>query len=375
MNFNKNEFFIIDFKVKTIFALSIAFMFSLNSLVAQIPVEAADSDRIAAEGESKVKEAIEAVEKAEREKQKEESVRTRPEEGHSAENTNVTDTEGQSQPVGIIYNDGRMNYANSQTKFELTASDQISDVDFIEYRINDAPLQRYNGPFSIEQEGLHRIVYRGVDRAGNREAEQVYPVIIDNTAPAVSAVTNKPVVERFSKVYVGPETSLELRAVDALSGVKKIEYSVNGAEVQEYSAAIPLNNEGEQMIKFKATDFLGNQSAEKSFMAELDATKPVVTITPSHRMVNYDGKKYALRKTIFTVAGTDAQSGIETLLIKVDGETEFRKYTQPLNFSVEGEHAIEAKAIDRVGNESEVVTLEFITDDNPPRTTIRPIAE
>ncbi|MCB1147590.1 MAG: hypothetical protein KDK41_02365 [Leptospiraceae bacterium] len=358
--------------------VSLVLVYTMGNLTAQIPTEAANSDRIAEEGENKVREAIKAVEKAEMDAKKkaENAGSTTTVNPAATTETTTAGSEGAANnPGAIIYNDGRMNYANSQTKFELTASDQISDVDYIEYRINDAPLQRYIAPFPIEQEGLHRIVYRGVDRAGNREAEQVYPVTIDNTPPTVSTSTNKALVERFSKVYAGPDTALELRAVDALSGVKKIDYSVNNGGFQTYGGPIALTANGEQVIKFKATDNLNNESSEKTFVVEIDATSPVVAITPSQRMILFDGKRYALRNTVFTVTATDNQSGIDRIMIKVDGEAEFRNYSQPINLPVEGEHVIEAKAIDRAGNESQIVKIDFITDDNPPRTTIRPVTD
>ena len=39
--------------------------------------------------------------------------------------------------VGNIYNDGKNTYATSQAKFELTATDNISNLDYIEFKIGE----------------------------------------------------------------------------------------------------------------------------------------------------------------------------------------------------------------------------------------------
>ena len=80
-----------------------------------------------------------------------------------------------------------------------------------------------------------------------------------------------------------------------------------------------------------------------------------------------------MRSNYFTIKASDADSGIDKILYKVDGQGDYQTYTTPINFSKEGEHSIEAKAVDNAGNESEIQKIEFLVDDNPPKTTIKPI--
>jgi predicted lipoprotein with Yx(FWY)xxD motif len=82
-------------------------------------------------------------------------------------------------------------------------------------------------------------------------------------------------------------------------------------------------------------------------------------------------KMYAKRRTGFKINGTDNGSGVEQILIRVDGAQEWTTYSNVLYFDTEKEHSIEAKAIDAVGNESDVRKITFIVDDNPPTTDLR----
>ena len=112
--------------------------------------------------------------------------------------------------VGNIYNDGKTTYATSQAKFELTATDNISNLDFIEYKINESyQFSAYGHPFSLEKEGPHKITYRSVDRVGNREEDNIFNVIIDNTGPYMNFALNKAPIVIDGKRYLAPGTKLE----------------------------------------------------------------------------------------------------------------------------------------------------------------------
>ena len=295
--------------------------------------------------------------------------------------------------VGNIYNDGKTTYATSQAKFELTATDNISNLDFIEYKINESyQFSVYGHPFSLEKEGPHKITYRSVDRVGNREEDNIFNVIIDNTGPYMNFALNKAPIVIDGKRYLAPGTKLEIRATDNYSGVKSVEYSTNGSDWQPYKDGIVLDKPGAAQLKYRAIDNLGNKSENLSGFSTstpgqgaspedlavinslyVENTPPIVMITPSQRWINVDGKKYARRDNSYMVEAQDAESGVANIFIKVDNAAEWQIYSGKLVFQTEGPHSIEAKATDKVGNESQPVKVEFIVDDNPPKSTIRPV--
>ena len=295
--------------------------------------------------------------------------------------------------VGNIYNDGKNTYATSQAKFELTATDNISNLDYIEFSIGDiSRYSVYGHPFSIDKEGPHKIVYRSVDRVGNKEEDNIFNVIIDNTGPTMNFALNKAPIVIDGKRYLAPGTKLEIRATDNYSGVKSVEYSANGSDWQPYKDGIVLDKAGAAQLKYRAIDNLGNKSENLSGFSTatpgqgatpedlavinslyVENTPPVVMITPSQRWINVDGKKYSRRDNSYLVEAQDAESGVANIFVKVDGAAEWQIYSGKLVFQTEGPHSIEAKAADKVGNESQPVKVEFIVDDNPPKTTIRPV--
>ena len=295
--------------------------------------------------------------------------------------------------VGNIYNDGKTTYATSQAKFELTATDNISNLDYIEYKINDAyQFSVYGHPFSLEKEGPHKITYRAVDRVGNREEDNVFNVIIDNTGPQVNFALNKAPIVIDGKRYLAPGTKLEIRATDNYSGVKSVEYSTNGSDWQPYKDGILLDKPGAAQLKYRAIDNLGNKSENLSGFSTtspgqgaspedlavinslyVENTPPVVMITPAKRWISIDGKKYAMRDNTYLVEAQDSESGVANIFIKIDNAPEWQIYSGKLSFQTEGPHSIEAKAVDKVGNESQPVKVDFIVDDNPPKSTIRPV--
>ncbi|MCR9143841.1 MAG: hypothetical protein NXI24_16460 [bacterium] len=296
----------------------------------------------------------------------------------STTETATGDSSSASDVGGVLWTDPNGNiYANSKVKFILEARDDLSDIEYIEYRIDDAnSFIKYKGPFTISQEGPHVIVYRSVDRAGNHEVDHVYNVTIDNKGPAVNVLPSKPFVNLNGKLYTAPGNTFTVRTIDALSGIKSVEYGVNTSALQGYSKneAIQLTDSGSQLIQYKATDNLQNATSG-SMLVQVDAGKPTVEISPSQPLISVDDKMYARRNTGFDVNAQDLGSGVTMVMVRIDGSEEWQTYTDTIYFDTEKEHSIEAKAIDAVGNESEIVTSTFIVDDNPPTTELKTSVE
>lgn len=296
--------------------------------------------------------------------------------------TGTTNTAGTTQPASNttgqttgagIYNDGKTLYATSKTRFALDAQDELSTLKSTEYKIDDSPYQSYKDPIRIEAEGSHRIVYRSIDQAGNIESEKVYLIIIDNTAPAVSVSSSNQLQEKDGFIYAIGGTKLEVKASDAYCGVKTIEYSINDAAWQAYGQPIVLDQPGDLVLKYRALDYLGNQTPDQIFRVKVDKSAPVVSIDPKSPLVPLNDKKYAMRDNVYSINAKDDTSGVAKIEVKIDGESEFKQYATPITFTVEGAHTIETRAVDLVGNTSEVVKLDVLVDDNPPQTTIRTV--
>ncbi|MEI7012385.1 hypothetical protein V9X60_06635 [Leptospira licerasiae] len=52
---------------------------------------------------------------------------------------------------------------------------------------------------------------------------------------------------------------------------------------------------------------------------------------------------------------------------------EWKLYADPVSVEAQGNHTIEAKSVDSVGNESDVKKIAFIVDTTPPETKIQKV--
>lgn len=265
-------------------------------------------------------------------------------------------------------------FVNSKTSFELQAVDDDSSVDFIEYRINNGEFIKYSSPISLPSEGANKITYRSVDKADNREAAKVLVVTVDNTAPQVKVSSSAPIYETDKGEKFAPKgISVELKAKDNISGVAKLEYSLNGAEKQAYTAPIAIQNSGSNIIKYTAADNAGNSTGDETYIVTVDENKPKVDIKSSVSTITVGEKVYSKKDSLYAVVAFDAESGVKKVLVKVDDATDYTPYVEPITFTTAGQHNIEAMAVDNVGNESEVKKVTFMVDINPPKTIIKEV--
>lgn len=276
----------------------------------------------------------------------------------------------------VLWNDPESgtNFANSRVKFELRASDTLSDVDYIEYKVDEGDYQKYQGAITLSQEGDHTIVFRSVDKAGNKEKGKVYNVTIDNTHPQVIVLPGMAFIEKDSKKYTAPGNSLILRVSDNQSGVKTVKYSINSETLTDYKGeVIRLSSPGTHLIKYFAEDNLGNKTVGGNILVEVDAEKPVVEIVTTQPLIKVGPKQFAQKNTGFKVHAVDEGSGVDQILVRIDGNQEWQTYSNVLQFQEEADHTLEVKAVDAVGNESETKTIQFTVDDKAPKTDLTPV--
>ncbi|EQA36199.1 hypothetical protein LEP1GSC047_3376 [Leptospira inadai serovar Lyme str. 10] len=265
-------------------------------------------------------------------------------------------------------------YVNSKIKFELTSSDDASKVDFVEYRIGEEEYVTYTAPIFIAKEGLVKVSYRGVDKVGNKENPKTLLVLVDNTPPTLKINPSQTVFSARDQSYAPKETTYTIAATDNLAGVKEVKFSVNGGEFKTYdNQPIRLDKLGVNTLKYFATDKSNNTSQEGIYVVTVDFEKPTVLIAETIPLVAVESKLYTKKGNSFSLKGNDTFSGIKQLLVKLDGATEWAVYKDAFTVTAQGQHSIEAKSVDNVGNESEVQKLTFILDLTPPETKIRQV--
>ncbi len=168
--------------------------------------------------------------------------------------------------------DGKL-YVKSLSNFTLSATDDISGVATIGYRLDGGTWNAYASPLSLVTEGSHTIGYRSTDNAANVEIERSLGAVVDNTAP-VSTIT-------IGGSPVTVSTAITLSANDNASGVRMTEYSIDDGPWIAYNAAFTLSGymEGQHSINYRSTDNLGNIETVKSILVQLVKMNTTLTYT------------------------------------------------------------------------------------------------
>lgn len=262
-------------------------------------------------------------------------------------------------------------YVTGATGMTLSATDNLSGVATTEYRI-DAGVWTPYAPFNLAglSDGEHSIGYRSTDSMRNLEVAQTLRLVVDNAAPASTLQIMQPQTNSLDRLYVTSMTSFELSASDALAGVTKLEYRIDGTAWTEY-APFTIDREGEHLIGYRSTDNLGNQEVEQTVSVTVDNTPPVTEIaygTP--QFVAADGTIYVGGTTAFTLTASDNLCGVATTEYRVDGGswTSYAAFT--LSGLVDGAHSIAYRSSDSLGNLEEERVLSVIVDNTAPVTVI-----
>lgn len=231
-------------------------------------------------------------------------------------------------------------------------TDNDPDVHVSEVRKNgtviDISLADVDSVFSIPlslTDGTHEVVVKAADSAGNTSSvTRRYNV--DITPPTL---TVPPVADKTNRNTLDLAFSVTEYADISIDGVSKGYFS--GSD----SIAIPLA-EGSNVFRVKATDAMGNESAETTVSVTRDSTVPTINVTGIS-----DGDIVGGPINI-TVSITDTHRDVSAESIKLDGVTK----TSPITgYNTEGTHTLVVNAADTYGNASSE-TITFTIDNSAP---------
>ncbi|QNU65822.1 HYR domain-containing protein [Ruminiclostridium herbifermentans] len=170
---------------------------------------------------------------------------------------------------------------NDAVEVEFYATDNVSGVAAIYYKINDeepVKIESNNFITTVNTEGINQIKYWAVDIAGNIEDEQTLTVKIDKSSPTL---TKRLSPNENSNGWNDTAVELYLTAEDMYSGVREIYYQVGDedeAQAIGNSAIVSIYEEGTTKVTFWAVDNLGFVSEKETVSVNIDKTNPVLTV-------------------------------------------------------------------------------------------------
>lgn len=158
------------------------------------------------------------------------------------------------------------------TKIALTATDNLSGVGQLTYKIDNGPERTYSGPIAMTglADGPHKMTYGAVDLVGNREDAHVWAFGVQGHVGDASYTVRGPNVVHGASVYVAPGSSIVLRSADG----KGVMYAMDGGEMTAYAGAIAVPEEGSHRISFHSQDELGNVSPTHTIEVMTDKSSP-----------------------------------------------------------------------------------------------------
>ena len=130
--------------------------------------------------------------------------------------------------------------------------------------------EAYTNPMYFDTDGFNTIQYSyAVDTTSKKRAnppkQVVFKVYADGYNPVIKAYFNG--TRKYygnGSITYSNNLSVKLTAIDGMSGIDKIMYSLNNGDFKEYSERIKFSEAGEFELKFYAQDNTGNRSETKT---------------------------------------------------------------------------------------------------------------
>ncbi|MEW2431512.1 ThuA domain-containing protein [Micromonospora sp. NPDC047644] len=238
----------------------------------------------------------------------------------------------------------------------LTGADEAggSGLASTEYQLDGSTTwTAYTAPVAVTGDGEHELRFRSTDKAGNVEATKTVSVKIDATAPVTSA-TFAPANDAG---WHNGTTPVVLAATDAGSGVKTVEWSLDGGAWAAYSTPIEVTGDGEHELLFRSADKAGNVETLKSAVLRIDGTKPTLLVSGLA-----DGQLYGDSQDVrVSWQAVDPSSGIASVVGQLDGQAYTSGTLQAMYDLSLGLHELTVTATDKAGNKTTSTVRFFVT--------------
>ncbi|MEV0844667.1 family 16 glycoside hydrolase [Streptomyces sp. NPDC049954] len=196
----------------------------------------------------------------------------------------------------------------------------------------------------------------------------------DTTAPEISAKVAGD--QNADGAYVGSAT-VTVEATDAGSGVDTIEYAIGAdGDWQPYTTPVVVDQVGDQVVRYRATDKAGNAAAEKSAAFTVvtgstdDKTPPETSATVAG---DQDEDGAYLGMATVTVTASDTGSGVNTIEYAIGADGDWQPYTGPVMVHEAGAQTVRYRATDKAGNAAAEKSVEFTVVVPPAEDTTAPV--
>jgi hypothetical protein len=221
---------------------------------------------------------------------------------------------------GDQHQGGKYLYVSNRTSVNLSATDNKAGVNKIYYRMDSGDRNDFSSDFKYpDVKGVHTIKYDATDNVQNLAANKYKTVYLDNVAPQTGIKYGNPQFFSRDTLFVNKNTKVSLFSRDYESGVKQIQYSLDGGAFQNYGQ-FTIPNEGYHTIKFKTTDNVNNTETEKTSNVFVDNTAPVIYHNFSIEPIgSKNGMSIYPNYSRLYLGATDDHVGTKTIKYSING--------------------------------------------------------
>jgi hypothetical protein len=179
---------------------------------------------------------------------------------------------------------GNLIYVNSENKFSISATDNLSGVKEIKYKINSGAWQTFaqGGSLPFSQQGMQTIAYKAIDNVGNEGRENTIQVFVDTIAPVVKIMPSNQTRDQSGTQMAGVNYTYKIEASDEQSGVRYIKVKVDNGQWVTYKNQIVFSTPGSHTIVTQAWDYAGNVSTPVTLTISVDALPPTTNLRASN---------------------------------------------------------------------------------------------
>ncbi|MCH8568932.1 MAG: hypothetical protein LAT67_11735 [Balneolales bacterium] len=263
---------------------------------------------------------------------------------------------------------------NNSVSINLTSTDDITGVSEIKYSIDGSGFLPYSQPLSgFLAQKMYSILYFAEDRVGNREEEQSFRFWVDATPPR----TRLELISNFSGSILSPKSEIRLVATDNLAGVEQTYFSFNTSEnMRAYEGEITLGEYSDELhtdatnrIYFYSIDKVSNKEQLRVFNFRYQVRKPELSYNWSGAFVRRANGYVVNPQSRLQLQAVSGNVPMRSLTYNFNGTTD--NYNQPIQFEAGQAGTVRFALEDQLGNTSEPLSLQVISDAQPPRTTHR----
>ncbi len=269
--------------------------------------------------------------------------------------------------ANLSFQKGNITYLGQNSKIILTGVDGISKLTDIFYTFNNQEFKYYKKPIDITLSGRITLRFYGCDIVGNCSDTITHTFYTDVQPPIVYPQ----ILRTYSDSILGRTSKISFKAIDSLTGVKGIYYTLNKNEpFKQYRYPILISQMaiGEHKIFYYAVDNVGNKTQIKTFSYVIDQTPPTV----DYKIIG----DYFKRSDIFYLSPTSkiqliANDNYQVYTINYYVNGRKYDYKNYIDLSqLNGLRTIFFDATDVAGNKSITKNIRIFIDNTPPVTEI-----